>query len=642
MFPYRFKNLLVLTIALATVVYSSHSIEARASNRELQFRSAGHVLNFTGDAVHIASGSHALRVHFVDSCEPNPVTTSTSRDTKSAGPMPTVSYQSLWEGVTLTYDAPANGLLRSTYLVAPKVDPASIRLRYSAPVAVQPDGSLSIRFKTGMMNESAPRAWQERDGKRVPVQVAFAVHDQSEIRFVVGAYDRDEPLFIDPTLTWNTFLGSETDDQAFGIALDLDGNVFVTGGSDATWGSPVTAHHGGYDIFVAKLDSNGNLIWNTFFGGTDNEFASGIAVDAAGNIYLAGATYETWASPVRGFGGIPDAFAAKVDSDGNLIWNTFLGGSADDSGNAVAVDANGNVYVSGYSSATWGSPVAAHNGDYDAFVAKLDADGALAWNTFLGSSGSDAANAVAVDALENVYVAGFSTATWGSPVRAYDGTVDSGFAAKLDPTGALAWNTFLGGGAATASGITADSTGNVYVTGSCQYAGWGSPVRPFSGTQDGYAAKLDANGTLTWNTFLGVVDEWTVGSAVAVDASGQVFLAGSSTGTWGSPVRPAPGGLSSFAAQLAPDGTLSWNTFLGDGSDGHAVAVDLGDNVHVAGTGYASWGDPVHAYNSGGLNDVFVAKIPILETDEPGPALTRATPSPTSSPAPTATPTATP
>jgi hypothetical protein len=500
---------------------------------------------------------------------------------------------------------------------------------------MQPDGSLNIRFKNGTMNESAPQAWQERDGKRVPVQVAFVLHEQSEISFTLGEYDRDEPLFIDPTLTWNTFLGSETDDQAFGIALDPAGNVYVAGASDATWGSPLTAHHGGYDIFVAKLDSDGNLVWNTFFGGSDNEFASGIAVDAAGNLYLTGATYETWASPIRGFSGIVDAFAAKIDSTGTLLWNTFLGSAADDSGNAVAVDGRGNVYVSGYSSAAWGSPVAAHNGGYDAFVAKLDADGALAWNTFLGSSGSDQANAVAVDALENVYVAGFSTATWGSPVRAFDGTVDSGFAAKLDSTGALSWNTFLGGGAATASGITVDATGNVYVTGFCQYSSWGSPVRPFSGNQDGYAAKLDANGTLTWNTFLGAVDATTASYAVAVDGSGHVYLGGVSDASWGSPVRPFTDGYQVFAAQLDSDGTLTWNTYLG-ATYGYAIATDSTGYVYEAGVSDATWGSPILPYNSGGLFDAFVAKIPVSGPD-PTPTPTPI-PTPTPSPTPTATP----
>lgn len=151
---------------------------------------------------------------------------------------------------------------------------------------MEDDGSLRVSFQTGMVNESAPQAWQERDGKQVPVRIAFAPHGNAELTFAVGEYDRSEPLFIDPTLTWNTFLGGAGTDEAYGLALDVSGNVYVSGYSTQTWGSPVTAYGGGgVDGFAAKLDSNGNLIWNTFLGGAGNDEAFGIALDATGNLY---------------------------------------------------------------------------------------------------------------------------------------------------------------------------------------------------------------------------------------------------------------------------------------------------------------------------------------------------------------------
>jgi hypothetical protein len=638
MFPPSFRHLVPLAVAFAFTATAPAALKGVVPSVDLQVTSAGHVLAFTPDAVHIVSGSHALRIEFVDSCAIDPISASPANNAKGSSVFSQVTYANLWEGVSLIYDVPVAGIVRSTYQLAPHADAARIRLRYNAPVTVQSDGSLGVVFKSGAMNESAPLAWQERDGKRVPVQVAFAALNNTEVGFAVGEYDQDEPLFIDPTLTWNTFLGSGTDDQAFGIAVDLAGNVFVAGASDATWGSPLTAHHGGYDVFVAKLDPNGNLVWNTFVGASGNEIASGLALDSTGNLYLAGVTYESWGAPVRAFGGTKDAFAAKLDGNGNLIWNTFLGSSADDSGNAVAVDAAGNVYLSGYSSATWASPVGAHNGGYDAFVAKLDESGTLVWNTFLGSIGSDHANALAVDVSGNVYVAGFSTAPWGSPVRAFNGVDDSAFAAKLDPTGVLTWNTFLGGGAATASGVAVDAGGNVYVSGFCRFASWGSPVRPFSGNQDAYAAKLDANGALTWNTFLGAVDVSTASNAVAVDASGHVYLTGFSDGTWGSPVRPFNAGYTVFAAQLDSNGALAWNTFLG-GTYGYAIAADLTGNVYLAGVSDATWGSPIRAYDSGGLFDAFAAKVPVSGSDPA--ASPTPSPTPTASPSPTATPTPT-
>src|SRR5204863_446303 len=151
---------------------------------------------------------------------------------------------------------------------------------------------------------------------------------------------------------------------------------------------------GDYDAVAVKLDSNGNLIWNTFLGGTEHDEGYTIAVDGSGNVYMAGTCLATWGSPVRPFiGGGHDAFAAKLDSSGNFTWNTFLGGSGDDYGSGLAVDGSGNVYVEGFSTATWGSPDRAFSGGtYDAYAVKLDSSGNLTWNAFLGGSGADVAN----------------------------------------------------------------------------------------------------------------------------------------------------------------------------------------------------------------------------------------------------------
>jgi len=133
---------------------------------------------------------------------------------------------------------------------------------------------------------------------------------------------------------------------------------------------PFTANN---DAFAAKLDSSGNLTWNTFFGGNGNDYGFGIAVDGSGNVYVAGYSDASWGSPVRAYTANEDAFAAKLDSSGNLTWNTFLGGSNTDYGYRIAVDGSRNVCVTGDSDASWGSPVRAYTANKDAFVAKLSA-----------------------------------------------------------------------------------------------------------------------------------------------------------------------------------------------------------------------------------------------------------------------------
>jgi hypothetical protein len=647
MFARLFLNLLSFPLALALFAApqdqtSERSSQSAVPNDHLQFASRGHILGFAADGICVAGGSHALRVQFVNSRHIKPIGARVPDRTRGAAALSQVSYPNLWDGITLTYDIPDGAVARSNYRIEAHANPSDIRLRYNAPLIVQEDGSVRVNFSTGTVNESAPQAWQERDGKRVPVKIAFKPGENAELTFAVGEYDRSEPLFIDPTLTWNTFVGSTEQDEAFGVAVDVIGNVYVAGYSTATWGSPVSAHHGSFDAFLTKLDSNGNPIWNTFIGGSADEIATALSIDAAGNAYVTGYCSGTFGSPVSAYsGGIYDAFVAKLDSNGAPVWNTFVGGGPDDRGNALAVDAIGNVYLAGFSRASWGTPVrAASGGPYDAFAAKLDRSGALIWNTFLGSDGTDHAYAVAVDASASVYVVGFSNATWGSPLRVFSGG-DAAFAAKLDSGGTLIWNTFLGGGNDSGTGVAVDVTGNVYVSGSSQ-ATWGSPVRSFAGNQDAYVAKLNSNGALTWNTFLGSSSEADGANAVAVDGSGNVYLTGLSAATWGSPDHAFTGTYNAFAVQLDSNGSLNWNTFLGNGTtEGFAVAVDGSGNVYLAGHSSFNWGSPVIAYSGGGLFDGFVAKLGPAPMPTPTSTPT-SSPTPTPAPSPTPTPTLTP
>jgi uncharacterized repeat protein (TIGR01451 family) len=589
---------------------------ADASNNLLQFQSDGHVLGFAPDGMLVSNGTYALRVEFVDANAVTPQAAENGAAEDGAAPQLTqVTYPDLWDGITLAYDADG-GLARSTYTVVPGSDPAAIRLRYNAPVAVEADGSLRIDYETGELCESAPVAWQEIDGARVPVEVRFALLSSpawrgsgDEVGFRLGPYDSRYPLTIDPTLIWNTFLGGKGSDGGFDVAVDGNGNIYMAGISYAPWGSPVQAYGGDVDTFVAKLTEDGNLIWNTFLGG--DRCGLGIAVDGSGNVYVVGEISSD------------DIYLAKLDSNGNLTWETRLGKSY---GIDIAVDGIENVYVTGRSNTTWGSPIRAYTGDSDAFVAKLGSDGSLTWNTFLGGSGDDGGNAIAVDGSGSVYVAGASGSAWScSPaactVRAYSGGHDA-FVAQLGSDGSLTWNTFLGGSNQDFGlGIAVDNNGDVYVTGTSA-APWGSPVRGYTVGEDTFAAQLSSNGSLTWNTFLGGsgID---YGIDIAVDGIENVYVTGRSNTTWGSPVRGYTAGEDTFAAQLSSDGSLTWNTFLGGSGfdEGRGIAVDDSRSVYIAGRSDANWGSPVRAY---GGHDAFVFKLaPLALTQFVSPVLAR-------------------
>jgi len=597
----------------------------------LQYSTADQIMGFAHNKVLIVGGKHLVQVDFVHTPGSKPSPSANNQNTFSDGqkvpPLQRVVYDELWPGIRLTYESTHRGIAESSWELRPGSDPQDILLHYNAPVDIDVDGSLRIRYETGWMRVSSPVAWQEIKGRRIPVKVAFTKKSSSPVKkekkeligFRLGAYNHSYPLTIDPILEWNTFLGAAGQDYGKGIALDRAGFVYVVGGSEENWGSPVHAHSaGGYwQGFIAKLKvSDGSLVWNTFMEGGDAP--SSIAVDRSGGVYVAGTAYKTWGTPVSPFTGCQVAFVLKLTpADGTPLWHTFLGrndmlDTRSDFGLDIAVDSAGGVYMAGKSYETWDSSATAVN---QAIAVKLKAsDGTLVWSTFLGGTES-VAYGITVDGTGGIYVCGLSSQSWGTPKRSFSGPQDA-FAARLnDTTGALEWNTFLGTTSSydSGAGIVAGSGGKVYVTGS-SWGTWGSPVNAHAGGTgtDIYAASLKAtDGSLVWNTFLGGTYDDS-GNRLTVDDSGNLYLIGSTYNpAWGNPVGGLRGEVDAVVIKLnAASGALAWNYYLG-GNDydfGNDVAVDDAGNVFAVGdTLYYQWGTPVRIYS--GDDDAFVARI---------------------------------
>jgi len=506
---------ILLTTVIFTVYLQAASLQIKPANFQktheiLQFTNSGHVLGFQPNSVYVASGSHMLRENFIGT---NGAVFQTDQEVTEDGrsqPMSTVSYPELWEGITLTYDSPPGGILRSTYQIKPEADPGKITLRYNVPVYLDTFGNLIFKFKTGTMTASAPIAWQTIRGECVMVDVAFILDNlQSTVSFSLGNYNSAFPLTIDPTLTWHTFMGSTGNDYGNAIAVDDTGNIYVAGTSEATWGSsPVIGHAGGGDAFVAKLNSSGELQWNTFMGSAGGDHGKAIAVDSSGNIYVAGYSSATWGitpNPVIDHVGGNDAFVIKLNNSGVRQWNTFMGSglaNSSDASSGIAVDSKGNVYVSGSSEDTWGSPVSAFVSLWgsDIFVARLNNSGSLQWNTFIGSYAVDYSKTIVLDSIGDIYITGFSNKTWGSPINPHAGGVGDPYdaiAAKLNTSGVLQWNTFMGStDVDRGRGIAVDKRKNVYVTGYSQ-ANWGGcPLNSYEGADEAFVVKI-LQGSLT-------------------------------------------------------------------------------------------------------------------------------------------------
>jgi hypothetical protein len=377
------------------------------------------------------------------------------------------------------------------------------------------------------------------------------------------------------SVVFSTYLGGSGDDHGTGIALDSSGNAYVTGYTDSddfpvahaflpqyaggNCGSattPVPCH----EAFITKLNVTGSaLAYSTFLGGTEQDLAGGIAVDSAGEATVVGSTssadFPTTSGAFQGSfaGGTLDAFVTRLDASGSrAVFSTYLGGSAEDRGLGIALDPSGNVYVTG-STASQDFPAshALQPGNAggtcgsatspapctDAFVAKLDATGtSVAYSTYLGGTGGDSGNAIAVDSSGAAYVAGMTTSgdfpvTSGAYQLTGGGVSVDAFVAKIKPDGsALAYSTYLGGiGQEAAYGIALDSAGQTYVTGYVNGDGFpvASPVQARSGGfYDAYLAKLNAVGSdVIFSTYLGGSGD-EMGQGIAVGSAGNAFVAG--------------------------------------------------------------------------------------------------------------------
>jgi hypothetical protein len=587
----------------------------------LQFKAGNHVMGFKPDKVYLANTTGFLSVEFLGAHHVTPKATAADTN-KNEEVLPQdhgetlsnlrqVEYRDLWDGITLRYDAAHEGISESTYFLQPGADVADIRLQYNADTELQKDGSLKITLSSqqGYITESRPVAWQEFNGRKKVVQVAYEIKDGT-IGFKTGDYDKNHELIIDPTYQWHTFHGSSGDDVGLGIAVDGSGNVYVTGYSSASWGSPVNGHSGGIDIVTLKLDSSGTLQWNTFLGAASSDVGRAIAVDGTGNVYVAGYSEASWGSPVNAYSNGGDIVVFKLNSSGALQWNTFQGSTNYDYGYGIAVDGSGNVYATGHSNATWGTPVNNRSGNNDIVALKLNSSGVLQWNTFHGSSSSDSATGIAVDGSGNVYVAGTSDASWGTPVNSHSGSTDI-VALKLNSSGVLLWHTFHGSASSdNGQGIAVDGSDNVYVTGSSD-GSWGSNVKNAqSGYYDIVVLKLNGSGEYQWNTFHGSAG-WDEGHSIAVDETGNIYVTGKSVLTWGAPINPYSGSGASdiMVLKLDNSGTRAWHAFYGsaDYDEGQGIAVDGSKNIYVTGFSSASWDTPVSIYN--GSKDIVALKL---------------------------------
>lgn len=574
-----------------------------------------------------------------------------------------VRYRDVYPGVDLAFHGD-RGRLEYDFLVAPGGDNRLIRLELDGADAlrIEDNGDLVVRVRGGEMRQMRPVVYQEWPDGRHFLAGRYVMRSARGVGFEVDGYRADLMLVIDPVLAYSSFLGGSDTDVGHAIAVDVNDNVYLTGETISTDFPTVNPEQpfnaGGADAFVTKLDKTGTVeLFSSYLGGSgqENDFragveSSGIAVDTAGNVYLAGRTNSTDFPVARALfnsyrGGDEDGFVAKLSADGStLLYSTYLGGAANDSANGIAVDSAGNIYVTGGTKSALDFPISpgafqpALGGGTDAFIVKIDPTqtGAqsLLYASFLGGSGTDRGTAVAVDSSGNAYVTGLTYTTDSTfpivnPFQATNGGGGDAFVAVVNPNGTgLIYSTFLGGsGLDAGNSIVVDAAGNVYVAGetaSANFPGTANGFQPTNaGSSDAFVAQLDPTGRLLlYATYLGGsgLDR---GTGVAITAAGKLWVTGETSSanfpTLNAFQASLGGGKDAFVAEIDPAqqgaASLLHSSFLGGTADDVAlgIAVNSSGDAWVVGQTSSATSFPIAgavqpAYGGGG-SDAFVARI---------------------------------
>jgi hypothetical protein len=518
-----------------------------------------------------------------------------------------IAYSELWPGIDLLF-AGGDGRLEYTFVAHPGASVEDIGLEYGGADALSIDagGNLRIDTPAGVLTDARPETYQMVGRSRIAVESHFVLRSATTFGLAVGAHDRSLPLVIDPGLVYSTYLGGGSDDNGFAIANDAAGNAYVTGFTASsnfptTAGAYDTSFNGGQDVFVTKLNPAGtSVLYSTYIGGSSNDQGLAIAVDASGFAYVTGFTGST------NFPTQKDPLTTPPVS--TVYRPTYQGGST------------------------------------DAFVTKLNQAGTgLVFSTYAGGSGADQGWGIAVHSSGDVYVTGDTTST-NLPVtpfpfrlQATSGGGMDAFFLRLDRFAAAAAHmTYIGGsGADSARAIAIDANRNVYLTGTTASTNFPTSLTPFDGSanggEDAFATKLAYGGSTTvggvsydtyaygYSTYLGGsgIDR---GLGITVDGTARAYLTGLTTSTnfpttAGAFATTNGGGDDAFVTKVNPGGgTLAYSTYLGgNGNDrGQGIALDSATDAHIAGrTSSSNFPTTPGAYDESynGGEDAFVTKL---------------------------------
>ncbi len=535
------------------------------------------------------------------------------------------------------------------FVVSAGADASAIRIRYNGVKSLRttPDGGIIASTEMGDIQEHAPVAFENAGGRRVSAR--FHVTNDI-VSFETG--NHNGAMTIDPYLSWSTYFGGTSDDVATSVtSYGGTGLIYAAGYTSSTAGIasgvglPFNTFGGVFDAFVAAYSATGGMSWATYFGGTADDRGTGIAADAAGNLYLTGYSSSTGIGTAGTYqpnyiaGNGIDAFLVKFSSAGTRQWSTYFGGPGDDYANGVACDPGGNIYIAGQTSSASGISSALVfqgnlSGTTDGFFAKFTTTGALVFASYFGGSGQDGINAIACDPTGNFVFTGQTNsinvvASASGADIALSGTNDA-FVESFSSAGTRNWGTYFGGtGTESGTALVCDASNNIAVAGNTTsgtgIASANAYQSTFGGIQDGFLAVYTATGAQSWSTYVGG-NQSDYATGIAVDPLNNFAVCGYTLSNVGIASANAlqvsnAGSFDGFATKFDPLGRNYWSSYLGGtfNENANGITIDASGRMTIAGStgstglygagGMASSATVQQPANAGGTTDGFVAQL---------------------------------
>jgi hypothetical protein len=509
-------------------------------------------------------------------------------------------YPETYPGIDLAFYG-NEGRLEYDFIVKPGADPAQIEIALTG-AALEIDKKGNLLLKGDKLFFCAPKIYQVNGQTRKPVKGGFLLKGKDKVGFQVASYDPEKTLVIDPELVFASFLGGPLDDEGRNIAVDSGGNIIVTGftlSSNFPLQSEEQGFKGAMDAFITKFDPDGRtLIYSTYIGGFDDDAANGLALDSTGNAYMTGFTDSLTGFPSLnaisdpGALGGRDAFITKLSPAGALSFSSRLGGSQDDDARDIAVDSSGNIYITGVTSSldfprrNPGLPDSLVIPD--AFALKLHASGAsyaFTYSTYISGPGTDEGSGIAADADGNAFITGATNSSAQFPIQSafqstYAGGTDA-FVTKLNPTGGLLYSSYLGGASDDRGrAIAVDASGNFYLTGTTNSTDF--PVRngfdtSFNGGTDAFAAEFNPAGSALVYSSFLGGASNDQGIDIKVDQTEIAYITGNTNSITDFPQKDA--------LQTPPSGKNVFLTKVAAGGGRLLLSTELGGNADDEGHG---------------------------------------------------------